>query len=318
MKDPDYFFCRIPMNPLYKHRIFCFTENAVVFLWKDNDLPLAACPNNPGHAVDAGGTFVDKKLEPLEAVYRHRIRCVTENLDADRWEPNATPLASCPNDPAHIVDPASSRIIDFRAQAGSTHVLKETADAPTGGYFKAESLIFAAGPNGTVSISKSWPIPISIHSLRFGVQAGMLGDSFSASFGDGISVGVLTADVAIGDVAVSVSPSVLRAAAPGYFLILNAAGVPTDLGRIVSRDSVASTLTLETPSPAAFSAAAPTSVEINARLLESIEFGVEGLFALGDDRSNVISVPANTPMRCVYANSTAAAKRLVAYVHYAY
>ncbi len=318
MKGPDYFFCRIPMNPLYKHRIFCFTENAAVFLWKDNDLPLAACPNNPGHAVDAGGTFVDKKLEPLEAVYRHRIHCVTENLDVDRWEPNATPLASCPNDPAHIVDPASSRIIDSRAQASSSHVLKETADAPTGGHFKAESLIFAAGPNGSVTVNKSWPIPISIHSLRVGVQPGMIGDSFSASFGNDALVGTLAADVAIGDSVIAVSPSVMQAAAPGYFLVLVVASVPTDLGRIVSKDPVASTLTLETPSPSAFSAAAPTSVEIDARALDSIEFGVEGLFTLGDDRSNVISVPAGTPMRCVYTNSTAAAKRLVAYVHYSY
>ncbi len=43
---------------LYQHRIYCLTENAWVYLWKEDDVLLTTCPNDPGHTVQAGSAAV--------------------------------------------------------------------------------------------------------------------------------------------------------------------------------------------------------------------------------------------------------------------
>lgn len=303
---------------LYKHSIFCFDENRSVFLWKGDDLLLTTCPTNPAHTVDPGVARIVDRLHPAESLFKHRIFCTTEAADVDRWKPETALLASCPNDPAHLVAAATARIIDHRDQKGTALVVKEPAAAQTGRNPRVECAVFVVAASAGVTIDRSWPFPVSISTCRAAVKAENVQDLLSISVGDGQALGQISADVNIGATVVNVTAASLQRAEIGHFLVLAVAGVFTEMGRIVGKNAQAATLTLETPSPAAFSAAAPTDVIVVARMLSSVELGCEGLITVGDDRSTSLSVPAGVVVRTTYTNVAPVAKRFVLYYHFDY
>lgn len=47
------------MTTLYRHRIYCTTENAWVEKWTENQTLLTTCPTNTGHDVQAGSASIN-------------------------------------------------------------------------------------------------------------------------------------------------------------------------------------------------------------------------------------------------------------------
>lgn len=50
------------MSTLYRHRIWCLTEGAWVFLWKETSDPLERCPNDPAHEIQPGSASIEGTL----------------------------------------------------------------------------------------------------------------------------------------------------------------------------------------------------------------------------------------------------------------
>jgi len=48
---------------LYKHRIYCETEAALQYLWKENDTAITVCPTNPAHAVTANSVAIESSSD---------------------------------------------------------------------------------------------------------------------------------------------------------------------------------------------------------------------------------------------------------------
>lgn len=52
------------MSALYRHRIYCNTENAWAYLWKEDQVLLTACPNNAAHTIQDGSAgIIDERSD---------------------------------------------------------------------------------------------------------------------------------------------------------------------------------------------------------------------------------------------------------------
>jgi len=159
--------------------------------------------------------------------------------------------------------------------------------------------------------SVSYPIDTNIFSGSFTDRSDMDGCIVEMIVGGkNTLIGALTSDASIGDVEISVSPTVIQYTKKGYFLEITD-GVNTNvLGRVLSIDVDSSKVTIDKPLTDDFSASSPTYV------LQSIYY-VKNRYLSGTNRDIEISgsthssfLPKNTVIHVYIYNFEAVEKKL--------
>lgn len=246
-------------------------------------------------------------------IYEHDIRCNTEGCSVTRWLETTTLLTACPNDAAHEVLEGSGRILGMVSE-NTVSITKEVGFS-TNQHYWIESFGFDVPGNGSATLTTSWPLLVGVQTMKACVPAGGVGCRYSAVVGPKTPVGAITPTaLAIGDTVVSVSPTVVQHADPGYYVGVYVSGVHTYLGMVVARGS--STITLRNASTVA--APAGSVITVEARPCTDFELGAVGIIPMGEDRTASMPLPANLPVVSTMTNPNPDPVRIILYVSLAY
>lgn len=199
----------------------------------------------------------------------------------------------------------------------SVIIQQDHATTPTGGNYQVTS----KGGDclaGVTIFDFVWPIPITVLAMSFPSAKYNNGDDITITIAPDTVTGVLTAPVLVGDVTIALSQTAIDNTKVGFFLTLDDTVNAADLGRVISIDTGALTVTMETPSEYAF-AAGTTFVKQNIIAFHDFNFQI-GLTnnTFGLAKLTGTYIPANTIVRARYVNNDLHTKKFYAYIELMY
>lgn len=131
------------MATLYRHRIYCISEAAWAYLWKESAEPLAACPNDPAHETQDGSAIIVDQMSPNDVAIRMENapatggHVATDHVVVEAPASSAVTVGkSWPYPVAlyfmRLIVPADCLGCFFTADLGGGGAATVTADAPAG------------------------------------------------------------------------------------------------------------------------------------------------------------------------------------------
>lgn len=250
---------------------------------------------------------------PMATLYRHRVYCSTDSKYEYIWLDTETHPNNCPINTTHNINSALSSITERREQ-NIIRVMEE--ESPTGGNFKCETIVFNASASSTQTHEVQFLFDISILAVYMVTTNDQTGDQMEVIVAPETLIGVTTAPVSAGNTVISVSNTVIENIYKGYKVIITD-GVNTDsLGYVISKDPVASTVTVQTAATHSF--AAGSLVKISVYYVENYEFGPAWEYVIGESKIGASKLPANKIVRINYTNNGQAQKRIVIKLEYLY
>lgn len=230
---------------------------------------------------------------------RYEVYCETESKFIYTW--SDTLISTCPNDGAHTILSGSVRAVESFPSV-ITPIAQEST--PTGGSFSVQTRILEVPAGQTENYDESWPYPVNCLSLLFHTPHRAQGDVLSLSVAPCTTTGVITANVAVDDTVINVSATVIQYIRHGYYVCLTDGTNSTEDIRVNSVDPVNNTITLETGSTHAFSAATPTYIKQTVYFFKDMELDGDRTYDIGGVTLTSSHIPANTIVRVTYTNKS--------------
>lgn len=232
-------------------------------------------------------------------VNQYQIYCETEEEYVSAWD--TAPLTSCPHNNTHVVDLNSVVIIGAVNEAA---VKIDQEDIPTQGYYRLYGFQFTAatGPNIDTSYDVTFPYPVNILTVTLEAGDENIGDIVNAVVGPGTVIGVITADVSIGDTIINVSSTVLSIIKMGFQATLSD-GTQTDaLGEVTNIDLINNQITVASAATLSFSASSPTYVQMTVLRVTNYYIHNTNATPWGNGSYGGSYLPANVIGRVIYTN----------------
>lgn len=226
-------------------------------------------------------------------IYLYRIYCQTENVYVNKW--SETLPTTCPNNNTHTISQNTIAIVD-KISPNSISIKQESV--PTGGNFKIKGFVYSCPANQTTTFNVSWPINITVSTVRIYSIASQIGDVLNASVNPETVVGILTAECSIGQTIASVNSTVISNSKIGYICYINS----EKLGMITNVDPVNNTITFENATTATHAAGSFFKIEV--LMIENYPLGMEGESCLGESNIGGTHLPANSVTRIEYTNNS--------------
>lgn len=193
---------------------------------------------------------------------------------------------------------------------------------PTQGYYQTTSVVVDITQSGINTKDISFPFPISLYSATYNVIDGEVGDYIECIVAPDKVIGALSAPTSSGNAVIHVSTPVMDKIGVGFYCnIYNAANNTVhELGRIVAKDAISGTLTVETPPTLTISPAGPAYVRVEAALVEHEILPQGGQVTLGRTLKGGSSIAAGTVIRFNYfdVNGNDTGKKFIAILEYFY
>jgi hypothetical protein len=199
--------------------------------------------------------------------------------------------------------------------SSSTVVIDSKNSAGTQGYYLMEGDTFdvPAGSSPTVQ-TVTFDLPTRIFGMQLYATDSNVGDRLDMSLYPNTVVGVLTQPAAVGDAVFHVTPTVLGAVVPGFYLRLTdlATGATHDAGKLLSVDLAASTVTCKNPLPAAVGplSAGTTTVDLTIYVGRGIPIPRAGLYSVGYGTMGSKPIPAGATCALTYHCADGVAKKM--------
>lgn len=213
------------------------------------------------------------------------------------WSESEDQLVLCPEDPTHPTQPGSAITVQTIAPS-QTVIVQSTANLTHPGA-DGYRLSLAAGTTGTIQFS--WPYVVTARSIFGLFEAANLGDNYDVEAGPNTPAGFLALPAGAGSTVLSVTGTVLSAARPSLLVRLNEGATTNTLGRIISVDPDAGTITVTTATVNAFTAAAVVLLTNANTLAMPAPLSTQPI-SVGGDQVLGLNVPANTIIRITYRN----------------
>jgi hypothetical protein len=250
----------------------------------------------------------------MTSVNRWRVFCSTEASYQYWWlSSTASEPTTCPNDSAHTLS-GTSTIVET-IDKSVVQVSQELVE--TGSHYLWSTQAFTALANATTTHSFSYPFPTSLLCAQFISREENVGDTWTWTIAENGVIGTITSPVALSDTVINVSSTVFSVLAVGFHMNLFNGVNTAQLGRVLSMDSVAGTVTVETPSSFAFSI--PTYVRMAIIFMKDSEIGAPGEYKHGATKIQSSTLPINVIVRIHYTNkSLTTDKRIVCNVELLY
>lgn len=183
-------------------------------------------------------------------------------------------------------------------------------DGSTGGNFCSESFVVdVLAEIGKYEKVVSFPFDINIIRGSFNDMPEFKGDNIELCIAPDTVVGAITQDASIGDTVLNVSQTVIDNVKVGYYLAIFDGTNEDNLGRIISIDKTASTVTVQTALVSSFTAATPSYVKITIFMVPFayLEGSGNNINFEGSVKSSFI--PADTIIHVAYTNVTGGSDR---------
>ena len=244
----------------------------------------------------------------MTTIYKYRIYCVTDSKYEYQWAEQEP--TTCPTNTGHTIDSSQTTIVQTKED--QSIIIKEEI-VPTQGFYRFQGYhheVPASNPTGNVtSFDISWPFPVSIINGWFLSPSNSAGDVVSAIVGEKTIVGIITADVGNTDTTLNVSSTVMENSEIGWDLNLFNGVTSDDLGRVLSKDSANSTVTIETAPSNNYLASSPTYVRMSVVTVDNMQMNIPSeRYSFAEKKLGGIYIPANIPLTIKYQNNEGNAK----------
>lgn len=251
----------------------------------------------------------------MTTVYKYRIYCSTDSKYEFAWA--ETEPATCPTNTAHTIDASKTTIVETN-KADLIEIKEETT--PTGRHYQISmGKITAAAVSSTTTVNWSRPFPISALSILFNAAPANIGDGLEVHVGPDTIIGTIAVNVAVDDLIIEVSQTVMDNIALGYWVKIDDGVNNQDLGRVTNVDTVNSRITIENKVTDAYVVATPTYIKMTVKIIWDFEIFCDGYHKIGDSKIGGSYIPANTNISILYTNNDGVStKDFIAYVEYLY
>lgn len=191
--------------------------------------------------------------------YIFSLFCQTENKTVRgsitaSSEPDPTTITTCPNGASHTIL-AGTVVLDHVLPQGTYERFEMPKDDLVRQNFVQTIDINTTSDMTTNAVQKSWNYPVLITAVSFVGLDEFQGDQITLDYDPDRAMGNPTADVAIGATVINVSPVASVYLRVGNYITLNDGTNRFDMGRIISVNTVANTITCENASAYAYTAA---------------------------------------------------------------
>ena len=202
-----------------------------------------------------------------------------------------------------ILDGIISQHDGIKIEISPVYPISEIKDGVQG-YYQTRADVLNIPANSSDSFEMVWPYPIRILSSKF--KAANDGDEIYGTIGQNTVIGALTNNVAIGDKVFNVSDTVIENIHHGFTLnLLDAStGINEDF-LVVSVDSSANTITVDTPAEHAYPATGPTYCRMTVAFgFTKIPLKGDEMCICGQDALGGSLLKENVPFKIEYWNNS--------------
>ena len=299
---------------LRRYRVYCNTDSRYVngFLNLTAGLP-SVCFENASHSIDTS------KTDLIEIIHNTYTPCVEHRkltcaIDGTVYAFQASDSAStCPTNSSHTI--SATEVLEYIHN--DKRVIKEPSK-PMNGFFRVQTIMMDVLPNENKTEDLTWPFPIAPLSVIILPNELHRGDVYTVNVSPNKPVGVITANVSIGNTVLTVSATVIENIHVGFPCELFDGTNTEDLGFVVDKDYAAGTITVQHASTRAFLAATPTYVRMTVRFMGPHIIGRKGMMHFGTTKIGASYIPAGEIVRVNYENKSAHKKTIYGIVEYLY
>ena len=252
----------------------------------------------------------------MTTLNRWRIYCETDAKYEYIWKNDTDPYpTTCPTDTGHTITSSLTRIIDS-IEPNSISIKQEST--ATGNHFRWTSIAFTALASQTTTYTFSFPMSVTVLSATWQTAAENTGDVITWAISKDTVVGAITANVDIDDTVINVSSTVTDNCEIGFYINLFDGVNTSELTELLAIDKDAGTITVNTASDIAYSAATPTYVRFSVPFMKDVELGHPCRMSIGESKITGSYVPAGVVVSCEYTNNTGVDKRICSYLEILY
>lgn len=251
----------------------------------------------------------------MSNIYKYRLKCTTENKYVYVWS-ETTPNNICPNNSSHTISTTESpKIVDIKDD--HIMIVKEE-NTPTNGFYqsicKKWTIPASSGPhNLDFDLFK---FPINLLSTSFVTTNDHIGDKMDAVVAPNTVIGVIIANVAINDIFIYVSSTVLDYIYEGDYVELTDGTNTSNLGVVIDVLKSTNQIKVDIPSTNNFNASTPTYVKRTSYYCKDFYIGFPFKYTAGEDKIGGSYIPANILVRLVYYNNSATTKDFYCQLNY--
>lgn len=251
----------------------------------------------------------------MTTVYQYRVFCTAENAYRTVWgtgEPTA-----CPHDASHAINPTFTTVVD-RVSSSAVQIDSKSF-AGTQGFYLMEGgrIDVPAGSNAVVTHRVTFDLPVRIYGIQIFAGSENVGDCMDMSINPDTVVGVLIEPASAGATTFRVSPTVTQYVVPGFHITLADAGGAQKVGKALSVDAAASTITCSAPLGRAVDAMT-TTVALTVYTGIDVPIMTPGTLQVGYGTMGSKPLPAGTTCALTYHNYSGSAKRVGYALEYTY
>lgn len=304
-------------SPIKKWVIYCNTEAKFITGFLDSTIESpTVCFHNNTHSIDT------TKTKFLEYIYRDTmqlikwcVHCDTEDIDTYGYTEEVTPPIHCFNNDTHIV--SQLPVIVEKIYNNTRRIKEETI--PTGSNFAVESIEIDIPSMSSEPVIKDhyFPMPINLLNTYYNTTHEHDGDVLEIEVGPLTTIGVLTSGVTSGVTSnIYVSQTVIDNLNIGYFVDIFDGVTYHHLGRCLDIDYANDCISVQNPTPKAFSAG--NYVNQSIRFVNNYTLAANQERTLGANKIGGSYFPAMTVGRLKYKNNNGLAKKFHFEVEYLY
>jgi hypothetical protein len=253
----------------------------------------------------------------MSKLLRYRVWCNNSSKFEFVWlaEEDGLPT-KCPTDTAHVIDTIKTSIVET-VEDNVIEIKEEVVK--TNGHFAMEDDLFEIPAIVGVSMHDV-TLPFDINLVRGRWFDGLENKEDFADFiiAPDTVIGAIAGNVAVDDTVINVTQTVIDNLDVGYFVSLFDGTNTERVGRCIAIDKENNTITIETASTQAFSAATPTYVRMEIKMASNMSLRGSNQYVMGEGSFKGAHIPKDTKVQVKYNNVDGVAKKFHIIFEYLY
>jgi len=243
-------------------------------------------------------------------LYRYKLYCETEDTDVITvLQHTGTPAAptACPNDPAHTIVHAATRLVHV-TYADEMRMFTGETSFSNGHYLAVTEEMEIKHTDSEVIKLVNFPLNLSLFAVQFRVENQHLGDRVEMTYAPDSNLGPISNNLSPGDNKITLTTGQLAYLNRGYVVKVQSGATQNNLGRILNIDWKNLQIQTEQTCTDSFSLGV-------TNILFEISLGQPTLtipqtFVLGDVTGRASKILPGTNIQFKYFNQTGGNKRI--------
>lgn len=233
-----------------------------------------------------------------QTVNEYKIYCDTEATYVSGWG-TAEPTV-CYNNNAHTVNASSVQLVQT-VNSNAISIIEDKISITRNTRIISIEILDVA-PGTTSVVYYTFPIPMSMYLFEYSSDNTVIGNKLSISANPDTVVGLIGADIAIGDTMFIAPAGLLLYGAVGFCITLTDGTNSNHLGHIISIDKLTGEVVMQNATTHAF-LAINTLVMMTIEVLNNFPIGPPGIHKYAEKIIGGAAIPKDTITKYTFSNN---------------